>query len=121
MPDLPDSAHQLHVAAKYVGDYVTDLRPDIIGNSFIIIIVMILIYFIIISVGVTQRSVFVRHCWGGVRSDGVRNCHLQQPLVSVPGVCQHGGRCGQGLGGGDGEAEDRHHPGHHGRPRGDLS
>ena len=32
MEDLPDSAHQLHVAAKYIGDYVHDLRPDIIGE-----------------------------------------------------------------------------------------
>ena len=35
MPDLPDSAHQLHVAAKYVGDYVADLRPDIVGMLLI--------------------------------------------------------------------------------------
>ena len=32
MEDIPDSAHQLHVSAKYIGDYVHDLRPDIIGN-----------------------------------------------------------------------------------------
>ena len=33
MEDLPDSAHQLHVAAKYIGDYVHDLRPDIVGEE----------------------------------------------------------------------------------------
>ena len=30
MPDLPDAAEQLHVSAKYLGDYVADHRPDII-------------------------------------------------------------------------------------------
>ena len=32
LEDLPDSAHQLHVGAKYIGDYVQELRPDIIGK-----------------------------------------------------------------------------------------
>ena len=31
LPDLPDSAQQLHVAAKYIGDHVADLKPDMIG------------------------------------------------------------------------------------------
>ena len=32
LPDLPESAQQLHVAAKYIGDHVADLKPDIIGD-----------------------------------------------------------------------------------------
>ena len=32
LPDLPDSAQQLHVAAKYIGDHVVDLKPDMIGK-----------------------------------------------------------------------------------------
>ena len=79
-----------------------------------------MICLIIISAGVTPRSLSVRHSGGGVWTNCVRNCHLQQPLVPVPGVGQHGGRRGQGHGGGDGEAEDRHHPRHHERPRGDV-
>ena len=34
LPDLPDSAQQLHVAAKYIGDHVADLKPDIIGDGW---------------------------------------------------------------------------------------
>ena len=30
LADLPDTCHQLHVAAKYIGDHVHDLRPDMI-------------------------------------------------------------------------------------------
>ena len=33
LPDLPDSAQQLHVAAKYIGDHVADLKPDMIGDG----------------------------------------------------------------------------------------
>ena len=33
LPDLPDSAQQLHVAAKYIGDHVADLKPDMIGDN----------------------------------------------------------------------------------------
>ena len=32
IPDLPDNVTQLHVAAKYIGDYVSDLKPDLIGR-----------------------------------------------------------------------------------------
>ena len=34
LPDLPDSAQQLHVAAKYIGDHVADLKPDMIGDGW---------------------------------------------------------------------------------------
>ena len=32
LPGLPDNITQLHVAAKYIGDYVADLKPDLIGK-----------------------------------------------------------------------------------------
>ena len=31
IPGLPDGVAQLHVAAKYIGDYVSDLKPELIG------------------------------------------------------------------------------------------
>ena len=34
LPGLPDNITQLHVAAKYIGDYVADLKPDLIGNKY---------------------------------------------------------------------------------------
>ena len=33
IPDLPHTVNQLHVAAKYIGDYVDSLRPDLIGTQ----------------------------------------------------------------------------------------
>ena len=35
LPFLPESAHQLHVAAKYIGDHVADLKPDMIGLFYL--------------------------------------------------------------------------------------
>ena len=35
LPFLPESAHQLHVAAKYIGDHVADLKPDMIGLNYL--------------------------------------------------------------------------------------
>ena len=30
LDDLPDCAEQLHISAKYLGDWVADQRPDIL-------------------------------------------------------------------------------------------
>lgn len=62
LPDLPDSAQQLHVAAKYIGDHVADLKPDIIGedDDYLMILWWIILTMTVVMIMVMRNLIFSR-------------------------------------------------------------
>lgn len=60
LPDLPDSAQQLHVAAKYIGDHVADLKPDIIGedDDYLMILWWIILTMTVVMIMVMRNLIF---------------------------------------------------------------
>ena len=62
LPDLPDSAQQLHVAAKYIGDHVADLKPDIIGedDDYLMILWWIILTITVVMIMVMRNLIFSR-------------------------------------------------------------
>ena len=62
LPDLPDSAQQLHVAAKYIGDHVADLKPDIIGedDDYLMILLCIILTMTVVMIMVVRNLIFSR-------------------------------------------------------------